>query len=130
MKIIIRRPLLVPARTQRLVQGSRYLLFIAGSVALAYVGFTLLDAKLYQVSAKHSLESQIQTAKEPKVSLVKPTVKAGDVLGRIDIPRLGVSVAVLQGTGPRMLRLGAGHIEGSQNYRDARLDFGWSSRWD
>ena len=40
-------------------------------------------------------------------------VKTGDVLGRLDIPRLGISVAVLQGTSSRMLRLGAGHIEGT-----------------
>jgi len=31
----------------------------------------------------------------------------------MDIPRLGVSVAVLQGSKSRMLRLGAGHIEGT-----------------
>lgn len=88
-------------------------MFITGSAALAYVGITLLNARLYQVSAKHSLEIQIQMVKEPSVSQVKPTVKEGDVVGRIDIPRLGVSVAVLQGTSSRMLRLGAGHIEGT-----------------
>jgi sortase A len=113
MKIRIRRPLLPPARTQRFIRWSRRLLFITGSAALAYVGITLLNARLYQVSAKHSLETQIQMVKEPSVSQVKPTIKEGDVLGRIDIPRLGVSVAVLQGTSSRMLRLGAGHIEGT-----------------
>lgn len=88
-------------------------MFITGIVALAYVGFTLLGARLYQVSAKHSLEAQIQMTTGPKVSPFKPTVKDGDVLGRIDIPRLGVSVAVLQGTGSRILLLGAGHIAGT-----------------
>ena len=34
-------------------------------------------------------------------------------MGRLDIPRLGLSVPVLQGTSPRILRLGAGHIEGT-----------------
>jgi sortase A len=42
---------------------------------------------------------------------VKLPIKEGDVLGRMDIPSLGVSVAVLQGTNSRMLRLGAGHIK-------------------
>jgi sortase A len=113
MKFIIRRPLLLPVRTQRFVRWSRSFLFITGTVALAYVGLTLLDARLYQVSAKHSLETKIQMVKGSKVSQFEPTVKEGDVLGRIDIPRLGVSVAVLQGTTSRMLRLGAGHIEGT-----------------
>jgi LPXTG-site transpeptidase (sortase) family protein len=113
MKIIIRRPLRLPARTQRFVRWSRRLLFTTGTLALAYVGFTLLDARLYQASAKRSLESQIQVEEEGKATLPKSAVKKGEVLGRMDIPRLGVSVAVLQGTNSRMLRLGAGHIEGT-----------------
>ena len=82
-------------------------------VALGYVGFTLLNARLYQVSAKRSLESQIQTKKKSDSNPAQAAVKQGDVLGRIDIPRLGISVAVLQGTSSRTLRLGAGHIEGT-----------------
>ena len=35
------------------------------------------------------------------------------MLGRIDIPRLGVSVAVLQGATSQTLRLGVGHIKGT-----------------
>jgi sortase A len=96
-----------------LVRWSGCLLFTTGTVALAYVGLTLLDASRYQTSAKDSLETQIELAKDPKVSHIRPPIKAGDVLARLDIPRLGVSVAVLQGTGSRTLRLGAGHIEGT-----------------
>jgi sortase A len=95
------------------LRGSRRLLFVTGTLALGYAGFALLDAKLYQVSAKRSLGSQIQLGKESKVTLPRPAIKTGDVLGRMDIPRLGVSVAVLQGTTSRMLRLGVGHIEGT-----------------
>lgn len=86
-------------------------MFITGNVALAYVGLTLLDARLYQVSAKHSLETQIRDGKTAQGNPVQASGQERDVLGRIDIPRLGVSGAVLQGTGSRMLRLGAGHIE-------------------
>ncbi len=43
----------------------------------------------------------------------RPAVKMGDVLGRLDIPRLGLSVAISQGTTSRILRLGAGHIIGT-----------------
>jgi len=84
---------------------------MTGILALGYVGFTLLDAKLYQVSAKRSLDTQIQVETIHNPTLPKSKVKPGDVLGRIDIPRLGMSIAVLQGTTWRMLRLGAGHIE-------------------
>ena len=86
---------------------------MTGFLALSYVAFTLLDARLYQVSAKRSLESEIQVENEHKDSRPKPAVKNGDVLGRMDIPRLGMSIAILQGTSSRTLRLGAGHIEGT-----------------
>ena len=104
---------LSPTRIRRLLGWSQRLLFIAGALALGYVGFTLLDARLTQVSAKHSLEDQIYLEKERHGSQSKLAVKTGDVLGRVDIPRLGISVAVLQGTSSRTLRLGAGHIEGT-----------------
>lgn len=102
-----------PKRSQRLLRWCQRLLFLTGILALGYVGFTLLDARLYQASAKRSLETQIQFEKEPHEIQPKAAIKPGDVLGRLDIPRLGLSVAVLQGTASRMLRLGTGHIEGT-----------------
>jgi sortase A len=124
MKLRIKLPMSA-TQTRWLLRGSRYFFFITGILALAYVGLTLLDARLYQASAKRSLENQIaenrivanqiRPATEHEIvqpePAVRPAVKDGDLLGRIDIPRLGVSVAVLQGTNSRMLRLGAGHIE-------------------
>ena len=97
---------MLPTRSPWLLRWSQRLLIITGTLAIGYVGFTLLDARLYQVSAKRSLESQIRQEKEHHESQPK-AVKTGDVLGRVDIPRLGISVAVLQGTSSRTLRLGA-----------------------
>jgi sortase A len=113
MKVRIKRQAFFSMRSRWLLRGSRYFFFITGVIALGYVGFTLLDAKIYQVSAKRSLETQIQVATESKAAASAPVVKNGDVLGRMDIPRLGVSVAVLQGTNSRILRLGVGHIAGT-----------------
>jgi LPXTG-site transpeptidase (sortase) family protein len=117
MKVRIRRRMLpsTPAQTptQWLLRASQYFFFITGIVALGYVGFTLLDARIYQASAKRSLETQIQAKNEHTPAGPKPVLKNGDVLGRMDIPRLGVSVAVLQGTNSRILRLGVGHIAGT-----------------
>ncbi len=107
------RPLRVSARAHRLVRWGRRLLFLTGIVAMGYVGTTLLGARLYQASAKRSLEAQVQALKGIGASQFRPPVKQGDVLGRIDIPRLGMSFAILQGTNSRILRLGAGHIEGT-----------------
>lgn len=106
-------PETAPTRTQKFLHWTQRLFFLTGILALGYVGFTLLDAKLYQVSAKRSLENQIQQEKGPHENQPRREVKTGDVLGRLDIPRLGLSVAVLQGTSSRMLRRGTGHIEGT-----------------
>jgi sortase A len=101
------------ARRPRLLRWTQRLLFITGILLLGYVGFTLLEARLYQVSANRSLENEIQAEKERPQSQPKPPVRKGDILGRMDIPRLGISVAVLQGTSSRILRLGIGHIAGT-----------------
>jgi sortase A len=116
VKRLIRFPPLSLAQTQHLVRRVGNLLCIGGLIALAYVGFALLDARLYQASAKHSLETQARIRKDAGVSPLAPPApiaKDGDVLGRIDIPRLGLSVAILEGTKSQILRLGAGHIEGT-----------------
>ena len=101
------------SRKQRVIRCVRDLLFLTGVVALTYVGFTLVEERLYQASANQSLMTQVRTEKNTYVTQLKPTIHKGDVLGRIDIPRLGLSVAVLQGTSSRILRLGAEHIEGT-----------------
>ena len=48
-----------------------------------------------------------------KASLPRAVAKEGDVLGRIEIPRLGMRVAILEGTTSQTLRLGVGHIDGT-----------------
>ena len=113
MKSTTELHLFLPARTRWLLRCSRYLFFCVGILALGYVAAILLDARLYQAHANRFLDSQLQMQQVHTISEVKPAIKRGDVLGRLEIPRLGLSVAVLQGTSSRMLRLGAGHIEGT-----------------
>ena len=102
-----------PARQPKVLRWIQRLLFITGILLLGCVGFTLLETRLYQVSAKRFLENEIRAEKERPQAQSKPPVRKGDVLGRLDIPRLGMSVAVLQGTSSRVLRLGIGHIAGT-----------------
>ena len=105
------RMLLRASRKQSAILWARDLLFLIGVVALTYVGFTLSQAKLYQSSANEALVAQMQNPASADPSRPQPPIHRGDVLGRIDIPRLGLSVAILEGTTSRILRLGAGHIE-------------------
>jgi sortase A len=102
------------ATRRRLFLGwLRWFLFIAGAVAVSYVALTLLYAKLYQKAADCDLNKQIIDQEQHKVIPPKTAAKEGDLLGRIEIPRLGLKVVILEGTTPRTLRLGVGHIGGT-----------------
>ena len=48
-----------------------------------------------------------------RAALAKTVANQGDVLGRNEIPRLGVTIAILEGTSAQTLRLGVGHIKGT-----------------
>jgi sortase A len=98
---------------RRFLSWTRWLFVITGIVALSYVGLILLNAQLYQNAASNTLDQQIQAAKQHIVLPSIVAAKEGDVLGKIKIPRLGLSVAVLQGTSAKTLLLGVGHIAGT-----------------
>ena len=100
-------------RGRLFLRWARWFLCIAGALAVSYVALTLLRAKLYQKAADNDLSKQIIEQDQHKVGQPKAAAKEGDILGRIEIPRLGLKVAILEGTTSRTLRLGAGHIKGT-----------------
>jgi sortase A len=95
------------------MRWTRRILLTAGVVALIYVALILLYARFYQNAADHLLDQQIQTEELHTTSPSMPTANEGDLLGKIEIPRLGLSVAVLEGTRYKTLLLGVGHIKGT-----------------
>ena len=100
-------------RSQRFMHWTRNILSITGILALSYVSLVLIGARIYQKNAVLTLEKQIHAEEQHTAILSRTPIKEGDILGRIDIPRIGMSVAVLQGTTSQTLRLGVGHIEGT-----------------
>jgi len=100
-------------RGRLFLRWTRWFLFIAGALAVSYVALTLLHAKLYQKAAGNALKKQIDAQEQRQASLPRAVAKEGDLLGRIEIPRLGMTVAILEGTKSPTLRLGVGHIGGT-----------------
>lgn len=43
----------------------------------------------------------------------RPKLGDADIVGKLEVPRLGLSVMVSEGTAARVLRRGAGHVEGT-----------------
>jgi hypothetical protein len=72
----LRIRLLLPPQTRAFIRWSRRIFFTTGILALAYVGFTLLDARLYQASAERSLETQILAEREPTAGSPQQTAGA------------------------------------------------------
>jgi sortase A len=100
-------------RGQQFICWTHRILMLTGVLALAFVALTLFNARLFQNAANHTLEQQIHAEEQHAASPSRAAVKEGDILGKIEIPRLGFSVVVLQGTTSKTLLHGVGHIEGT-----------------
>jgi sortase A len=100
-------------RGQRFVRWTRGILLLFGVLAIAYVALILFNARFFQINASHTLDGQIHVAGLNPAIQIRKVVKEGDVLGRMEIPRIGMSVIILQGTTSETLRLGVGHIDGT-----------------
>ena len=64
------------------------------------------------LEVERSVEPPHVTAEVPR-SKPKRILREGDLFGRLEIPRLNMSVMVMEGVSDRTLRLGAGHIPGT-----------------
>ena len=94
-------------------------LMFQGALALAWYAYLQLDMFLVQRAAsrlidersRHNSESSGDRSLPHALVIVPP--RPGEPVGRIEIPRLHMSVMILEGTAPRVLRMAAGHIGGT-----------------
>ena len=89
------------------------LLIVIGIVCLGIYGFITVQAWFQQAELRSQLEEQIVVPSPPASIKVRPRLSEGDLVGRLEVPRLNLSVMVMEGTSDRTLRLGAGHIPGT-----------------
>jgi sortase A len=87
-------------------------------VTLGYCAWTWLEATLYQAYETRQLETILTAASEgpaaaPSTVPQRRVPPPGTALGRIEIPRLGVSAVVRTGSDVRTLQLAVGHIPGT-----------------
>lgn len=92
-------------------------LFAGAASMLAYCGFVLADAWIFQKGENHRLTRLLIDRQDVVASAVSlnnlPPTGIGGLLGRIEIPRLGVSAIVIEGTSAKTLRRAVGHIPGT-----------------
>src|SRR5688500_15222194 len=96
-------------------------LLVIGIVCLGYYGYVSAESALYQAYETRELDAILASAPpappalpaSPALPAPPKALKAGDAVGRIEIPRLGVSAVVRAGSDARTLRLAVGHIPGT-----------------
>jgi len=94
-----------PALTY-ILGGACYLFLAFGLLALGYAGFVSADSHAYQALETKKFR-QAGLLSEPHI-LVE-----GDVIGEIQVPRLGLNAIVVQGDSPADLRRAVGHLSKS-----------------
>ena len=94
-----------PALTY-ILGGACYFFLASGLLALGYAGFVIADSHAYQALETKKFK-QAGPLSEPHI-LVE-----GDVIGEIQVPRLGLNAIVVQGDSPANLRRAVGHISKS-----------------
>lgn len=110
------------------------LLLVIGLICLAYYGYVSAESALYQAYETRELDAILAGAATDRTAETtvwvapprpatpatpatppapRPRPATGSTLGRLEIPRLGVSAIVRAGSDARTLRLAVGHIGGT-----------------
>lgn len=135
MKIRIRPGMPPLIQNNRWIRWIQCLLFVVGILVLGYVGFVLLDTRIYQAAQSRRFQQELNESKPSNasaellhLSLVSPApadenLKKAEYidiagirrtpLGRIEISAIGLSAIILEGTDARTLRRAVGHIPGT-----------------
>jgi len=134
MKIQIKCLMSLPMRNNPYLRWSRYLFFAVGILTLGYVGFVLLDARLFQADQSRRFQQELNGLKPPiigdqplhgssnslkpaeadaRVEHISIAGTGGTSLGRIEISTIGLDAMILEGTDARTLRRAVGHIPGT-----------------
>ncbi len=80
-----------------------HILIVIGCTCVAIVGVGMHEASSFQQVAAQALQRQIAAAKPPEPS-------QGDLIGRLEIPRLELSVIVTEGDDDATLARAVGHL--------------------
>src|SRR5688572_33418715 len=104
---------ILPTLNNPILRLIRNVLLIIGFLALSYVGYALLDARLYQAEQARRFERELKETNLPRAEGSSIAVSEGSPLGRIEISAVGLTTMFLEGTEEGTLRRAVGHIRGT-----------------
>jgi len=99
------------------IRIARWLFTVIGLAALGYCAAVWIGAMLFQMRQARlfAQEAQVRTIRGASHERrpAEPVPPDGGVVGKLEIPRIGVSVIVVEGVKDRDLRYAVGHIPGT-----------------
>jgi sortase A len=107
---------------KRMLKWSQRTLFACAVLLLGYCAFAVVDAWIFQRRESRELDRLLGARTAASAGIGHPETPASPngaaaaadgLIGRIEIPRLLVSVAVVEGVGKTTLRRAVGHIPGT-----------------
>lgn len=104
---------LLRTRINQALGWSRDAFLIMGIFTLGYVGYVLLDARLYQADQTRQFEEALKGAPLSRVENLAVAGHEGAPLGRIEIGQIGLTAMILEGDSERTLQRAVGHIRGT-----------------
>ena len=121
-------PCLSHRRHRPTLRWIRLLLFTLGTAALGNVGYSLVDARVFQANENFRLNQRVNDSHQALASARALDIPAdpsvfrararsrfapGTALGRIEISRLDVAVIIAEGTDAETLQRAVGHVTGT-----------------
>jgi len=110
MRVLVRRKPLA-----RILRWTQRALFGCAFLMLGYCAFVMTDSWMFQRREKLDLENILRRSRSRVAIAPTPASPpaAGDLIGQLDVDRLGVSVAVIEGSATGTLERAAGHVTGT-----------------
>ncbi len=112
------RSLLRSGPARRRIRLAQHAFAVVGILALGYCLAVFLNAKFYEAREARNFARELRLKEVAKATPLDPvatvaTPENGGVVGRLEIPRLGVSVMVVEGADDSDLKRAVGHIPGT-----------------
>jgi sortase A len=118
MKLLIKK-----APLRAVLRWTQRSLFAAGILLLGYCAFVMVDTWVFQHRESRVLQRLLEDHRKagPNALPLKPTnatpgppaISTRGLIGRLEIPRLGLSVRLVEGDDAKTLRRAVGHIPGT-----------------
>jgi sortase A len=89
-----------------------WVLFVLGVLCITTYGFFVVQAHVRQQELSLALDTGLVLDRAGIPDPPSP-LSEGDLLGKLEIPRLRLSVMIMEGVAEKTLRLGGGHIPGT-----------------